>query len=1577
MASGMNTSTRYLKPIRLAPMPATPPSPARPRDLAAPSLQHQEKSIFRSQVPLPEDPAELKLWQRRFQNQLGVSSTLQDDEKDRFARAYLEQLVDQLGGEDIRARQLEVRVELFSGDLPQAALDDSNQREREWESQNPGREWPVRLWLGAEPGDKPLYRLAITKGLLDSLDTREEVAFVLSSLLERLFEEHRSDPENLRTAAPTGNNWVNSRQRQIANDSRAIARMSRANLNPQGALQALGKLYQNHGPQYSGDDQRVSLQAVLQVQEHEGVRFSALQGQVEQMRRQGHPSTQTGSELLPKEQLPQATGQYQSQLENFAAFQLGLQQLADQLSGPETPAWMFHQGPSPVTALKAMGPGRLDYEAALMALCDQLQQSNKPPQQQVDGFLRVLLAFEGDLLELSPASRQRAQEFLQAHQSSWQPQLFLDSLSSQQGQSLHRRLASQLLRDPDFQSLVEPLPGPFHQLVGSASEHYLKQPENGESDLLALADFLQPDPLQAHPRGPLEQLVEGGVLELLAAQSPQALAARPEPASGLPIGLVLGNRLRSLKLSSQGFAGQLRLAMGPLESAANAVRENHARLRLRPPLSDSSSLSLYLQEFFASEQGQGFTPAFEEQLPGLLRDLIVSCNHQGHLVYDSGIPRPLEAGLERRLCSMAAAGDGEALHFLSRHWSHELRLPTHSPRRQWTAQAAQALATRPLETTPSQPSLYAETLRQALVNTFQLSGEALPDVSDDRLQQLDERRRAGEFEPRPEHFANPADYQAARQAYEQRCRALAPLAQFVAGAEARQVLAPLAILGHQPELSLEVASRLKPEEFTALLARSEQAVERAQLVRDLASQPALEGLGADAGCLLMDGFLAVEPQIGDLDEFWSLARRTVQLAPLGVEARGHNRSQFAASLYGRLQQLELPQLRQWLAKDFVKEALKPEQLSPLVHKILGEVGPETPLDQLANRLQELDTQYRLRQDFPAVFASLRDGVVESCKLQPGNLDALFPPEPADPVALIQRMPGQLAGLSGLVAMTRNHPPDQQLATVEYLMGRADDMPAFLEKAAEDQSLGPVAEALRSARRELLEADPAARVLVANSFLSGPRGLMNTAEGKKVILDFVLRGVDPKFLTLARPMVHAVLYSQGDAESLAMAMVLGSKPRKEGDKRLTEADILNKVFDSYGVPGVKMKQYLAFTSQFEHLRETFESAQDAANPLNYYEVLRLIQHRFGSEWPADLVVDRTLGSGSVNVAIRYFNQAKGCGEVVSLGREHIEEATRYDFARFHKFVDALTSTPEGEANFGFVRGLVGIIQESVELEFDKEAAQKVQHQAFNTYQHTFEDGWSVRSIDAFKAENLGLFMEEASGKTARKLFTSNRPLYNEAMAHMAETEFRLLKGQDASNNVRPLPNFANPDFHDGQVLIDEAKKQVTILDFGQAVPISNEEREAGLDLLTVLGRLDTNRQAIRRLNQRFFPPGAPGISKEDLEKVWDGPDLQINGHKSFKTKTMDRFIRLLAAISQKGGKVPLATVHWVLALNRQVSLGDKLDQGIKLEVAGMVANHKLGLPLSAYNLVHDTTEAALDLLGDMTHGLARWALPFLF
>ncbi len=1541
---------------------------------------------FRGAAPAAQPPAnaeeqkELDGWVKRYQPELGLLQsppTGPSGAKAKDAQSYVNALVEQLAGERLRKDGIDLKVEIFSGSVAQAGLDDTTKQEKAWEKAHPDKPWPVRTWYEApKDGNKPLYRLAVSQGLLESLKTREELGFVVSHQLQALLSHNAEDPENKEKLEVGKQSFLDTRESQLQNDSAALKMMTDAGLNPTGALGALGKLYAKFAPQYSKtDDQKAALEAAAQVQEHEGIRTSAMQLQVENMRRTGHPAATKPLSDIPESVVAPATGDYVGRLENFAAFQGAMNNAATQLATEATPDWMFgerSQAPA-LQLLKALRPNAEEYEKALLGVCEHLSAASESPQHRVNGFLRLALALDGECLAkgFSPEGQAKIRQFLDAN-SGWKPESFLASLEKG-GKSLHRELAKNVQLNGTLQEIVAPLvtTGSYSQLADSAPVNYGHNPETNAFEIESLAVFLKTNNNDEHEVSALSGRYNEASLGLLRAQDPQQLASQHDEL-GLPRGLGLGNDMRQIESLDPAFEIRLRETMEPIVEASNGVREDNARLRLRPPLGEPEKLGAYLNEFFASEAGGDFTPGFEAALPSLLLDMVRTCNHQPDLLFDSGRPRSPEEGLERRLSEMLGKGGAEEKseisRFLHRTWAHELRVPTKSDRRAWTKELSNHLAglergelVRQLSTEDT--AQHAAFFRKTLLDGYSLAETALPDTSTASLTALEKRVSDGEFKPKKENYTDPADFKKAREAYKARQDEMQTISAFLAPAEGRLILSKLSVLGHDPKTSLEVAGRLTGPEFVSVLSAAEAAVERSKVMKKVTGANGFEVVGTDAGSFLLDGFLATESSFDTIETYYDHAKRAAELSPGALESRPDTRGRMADSLNARLEKLEPKELREWLGKERVLDTLKPAQTSNLLQKLLGDLAkPGSDVTALGAAVKDLDTTFKLKEKHGLSFVLLRDEVTLKTKLQPHNLDQVFPPEESGAVDYLAQFRAQLAGLSGLIAMTRNHSPKEQIATVEYLMGRTEEMPAFLENAAESQSLGPVAQTIRNARATLSESETPVRVMVANSFLAGPNGLLRHPDGKKAIFDHFLKNVTPKSLPLARPLTEAILTSQGDTDTLAVSAVLGQriKERDGTGKGLTEADILSRVFDSYGVPGVKMKQYLAFTSQFAGYREAFEDAQDASNPLNYYEMLRLIQNRFGDEWPQDLAIDKLLGSGSVNVAIRYTNTTTGKREVVSLGREDIVEQTGYDFARFNKFVEALTASDEGKASFGFIKGLTGIIEDSVALEFDKESAMAVQKQAYETYKHTFKDGWTLRSIDAYQVKHLGLFMEEAKGTTARKILTSKPELYQQAMRHVAEAEFNLLKGRDASGNLVPRPNFANPDIHDGQVLIDESTKTATVLDFGQAVPITNKERQLGLDILTVIGGATTSGGAARRLNKRFFPNAkkGEGISKQDIKSL-----------RKNATLMMDKFIRLLSLVSEKGGEVPLSTVHWVLALNRQMVLGEKLDQGIKGEVIGMVLNHRVGLPLSVYNTAQATLETAGRVAGSVISGIA--------
>lgn len=719
----------------------------------------------------------------------------------------------------------------------------------------------------------------------------------------------------------------------------------------------------------------------------------------------------------------------------------------------------------------------------------------------------------------------------------------------------------------------------------------------------------------------------------------------------------------------------------------------------------------------------------------------------------------------------------------------------------------------------------------------------------------------------------------------------------------------------------------------------------------------------------------LEERLTDLDsadqKLYDSFNRTYEFCKSSLQARDDTKKKLGENLFARLDQLDTAALGDWLAKEHVLDLLSAEHSSGLLLKLLGpQCAPETEPAVLGASATALEERYQLTENYPLAYVEFRDKATEKAKLQPHTVDIVFPKVVQGVTATTDVYRRHARALSGLVALAREKSPAEQIATIEYLMGRRSEMPAYLETASEDQDYAPLQEGIQTARQDLLAADGSARVMVANSFLAGPSGLLRSEEGKEAVIGHFLKDLSPENRDLGDRIARGVLQSHGEADTLAVAYIMGQKPKppKPGesgkpDGKLDEATILNRLFDAYGVPGIKMKQYLAFTSEFKDFKEAFESAQDASMPLNYYQVLKLVQNRFGEEWPQDLKIDRVLGSGSVNVAIRYTNQETGVREVVSLGRQDIEESTKYDFDRFNKLIDSMTQTPEDREKYGYILGLLGIIKESVALEFKKDQAMAVQKQAFQTYHHE-SNGWQVRSIDAFKVEHLGLFMEEAKGRTARKIYNENPEIYKEAMDAMGAAEFGVLRGVDSSGNWKPRPLFANPDFHDGQVLIEKDTKMVTILDFGQAVPISNEDREGALDLLTVIGKADWGWLAARRLNNRYFD-GKHVMTSDMLKPILE------------REERMDCFVHLLSLLSRNGANVPISSVHWVLGLNRQIALAEKIGDPIDEAVKNMVANHKAGLGLATFNAsygsgtkttnmgiqsLHSANEAARSLAG---------------
>jgi hypothetical protein len=488
--------------------------------------------------------------------------------------------------------------------------------------------------------------------------------------------------------------------------------------------------------------------------------------------------------------------------------------------------------------------------------------------------------------------------------------------------------------------------------------------------------------------------------------------------------------------------------------------------------------------------------------------------------------------------------------------------------------------------------------------------------------------------------------------------------------------------------------------------------------------------------------------------------------------------------------------------------------------------------------------------------------------------------------------------------------------------------------------------LRNARMRLKREGVLQRAFVVNAFLAGPTSMIEKPEGLEKTLDHLLGNIQPRNRALARDMAKALLRSQGDMKSMAVAFILAQKPEKEGQS-LSEGEILRSLFEAFGAGGIKLGQYLAFTSEMGPYQKALAKLQDAALPVSYLEAVRLIQSRFPDGWVLDYEVVGVLGTGSVNVAVEYIDKTTNekKSKVVSILRKDIEVATAEDFRKLHAFVAELgkldAGLPVSAQRFSHLPGLLRIIQESVSLEFDKDNALAVQTRAVALYRRTTRR-YKLQTIAPHWARNGTLDMDKAPGVTAVKLRESNPAVYREAMRLVLREELDILFGVDESGKAKPVPLFANPDIHDGQVVIDPDEKiiPVTVLDFGQALPITNEQREVGVEFLRILGDCrgaDRLRELLGRIGRRLDPRwDASSLSAEDLGQILA------------RTDRMDRMVYLLGMVEQKGLIVPLPVVHWLLGVNRAVQLGKNVGVNVELKIGGLLVARRAGLGVEFFN-----------------------------
>ena len=597
---------------------------------------------------------------------------------------------------------------------------------------------------------------------------------------------------------------------------------------------------------------------------------------------------------------------------------------------------------------------------------------------------------------------------------------------------------------------------------------------------------------------------------------------------------------------------------------------------------------------------------------------------------------------------------------------------------------------------------------------------------------------------------------------------------------------------------------------------------------------------------------------------------------------------------------------------------------------------------LSKKIEQTLEALPLRKEWPEAFQVFRNDLAKSEQVQPSEIHSAFPPDQRSSSEKVADHINLIRGLSSFSSFVKDLSPEQQLEMIEFVMGRQNQQPQAMKDATKiiNADFGlkiakyDIEMAFLGLKDKLQFQSPLERALVINTVLAGKNSVLSSPQGLQSLMDHILKPVSPKNRAVAEVLLKALMKAEGQSKSLILSYILAQKPSSDG-QLLTEALVLRSLLDAYGAPGVKLAQYLAFTSEFKQFESALEEYQDAAMPISHYDALVLIQKHLGEQWDSSKYqIVGIRGSGSVNIAIEYKNLETGKSEILTILRDEIETKTKEDFRRFNLLVDALTASADKE-KFEFITGLLRLIEKSVSLEFDKQHSFEMQKGVQELYRQNF-DGWQVQSVDAFEVmKDRGIRMEKAPGVGARQVLKENPEVYNSAMRALMRVEYGILRGLNGASST-PIPMHANPDFHNGQVLIDPVRKIVTILDFGQAVKISNVEREFALDILAIISGIESASSSMNLLqkNAKIF-----GHQELNLDEA------KIRAILAKKDK-MEVFVHLISYLERQGFETPLPTVHWLLGANRLAKLGKNVGISIERSFGWLLGMRKVTTTVNA-------------------------------
>lgn len=597
------------------------------------------------------------------------------------------------------------------------------------------------------------------------------------------------------------------------------------------------------------------------------------------------------------------------------------------------------------------------------------------------------------------------------------------------------------------------------------------------------------------------------------------------------------------------------------------------------------------------------------------------------------------------------------------------------------------------------------------------------------------------------------------------------------------------------------------------------------------------------------------------------------------------------------------------------------------------------INKLPDVLDKFEKELKLERS-DTVTSLYRNALAQSLKIQPQNRSLIDPTEGQTISELSGGSFSKLArGFSGILEIVRELPVIEQISFIQFISGKTTTVPAFVYRIDDNPNIKKglnytkrnFEEWTKEFQQKMTESDELSRSLIIHSFLTGPTGILLEPTGQAKLEAELFKDVPAESRASISLVVAALKAAEGREYGLLLSYAIAQKKSAQpGDSGgLAGANLLKAFLESYGVPGTKFGQFMAFSSRFKAFRSAFESFQDSALPLSYIGMLKLLEKSMGIPWdPNRFEVLEIKGSGSVNIAITVNDRKLKSKKILNVLREDVEIEARNDFKRFQKFVAELNKI-SANSDLAFIGGVARLVEDSVVSEFDKPRAKRMHDYSEAQYAHRVGE-WTVRSVHVDEVLGRSLVMDVAPGISARHILNSNPNTYKAAMKAFLSVAKLRIQGLGPDGKPTEKPIISDPDIHNGQFFIDEKTKTITLLDKGQSSTPTTADRELAKTIFRIAASMVKGDQVY--LNLRYFESTLGlRLNETHINRIIELQKLET---------PIDRYLNIVGYLREIG-KVPTATVDWGFEFYRLTELASQVDRHQELEIKSVLLKGPVG------------------------------------